>query len=362
MPRFVLVRELHETTISQTVVVRQAVRTRDRASKGRCICLKVYHKEYLYERRLYPQVLAEMAAYRRLAETKKADGDMFVMQAAGILQDTERIYLGMKLMQGDLVDILSDDSMDPTLHAPRWIAQTAAGISALHAAGIIHRDIKPENLLLDERNNIVIADFSLAFVCTIDAPCDVRGHYTNDRVGTYLYIAPEIVYAKRNGIGSYGPMVDYWGLGCIVFELESRGREFPFSRIEDLDLYCHWNDAGHGRAYFKGAGLSEEAEAVIWGLLQIDPMKRFDIDALKEQPYFNSKHTCESEFVNIERKARSSPSASKAETPLSNNGGRPLIFRPQVDVGPSSISVYEGIGWVNPNGFWARYSPPPDDA
>lgn len=105
-----------------------------------------------------------------------------------------------------------------------YIFIQAAGLSAIHKAGIIHRDIKPENILIDYRDNICITDFGSAYVN--GSPIQAWGDYTDDVVGTWPYLAPEVLDLKINFNTNkprkrYGVAVDWWALGCIAFELES---------------------------------------------------------------------------------------------------------------------------------------------
>lgn len=58
-------------------------------------------------------------------------------------------------------------------------------IAYLHLKGVIHRDLKPENLLLSETDGeIKLIDFGLSKKYVEDL---------NTKVGTPLYIAPEVL-------------------------------------------------------------------------------------------------------------------------------------------------------------------------
>lgn len=93
----------------------------------------------------------------------------------------------------------------------------ALGIDALHTMGIIHRDIKPENILLDAHtNNVRITDFNAAFLHPGDAPLENGAVYTKEYAGSKPYLAPEIIRRRW-----YGKMVDWWSLGCMMFDLVS---------------------------------------------------------------------------------------------------------------------------------------------
>lgn len=73
---------------------------------------------------------------------------------------------------------------------------------------MIHRDLKPENVLLDDCDNVKIADFGLAGITT-----PFSGNL-RVQCGTPEFTAPEIV----NGREYNGPSVDVWSLGVMLYE------------------------------------------------------------------------------------------------------------------------------------------------
>ena len=54
-------------------------------------------------------------------------------------------------------------------------------------ANVIHRDIKPENLLIDENDNLKIADFGVSHILSNGIDEEFKGN-----AGTRIYMAPEI--------------------------------------------------------------------------------------------------------------------------------------------------------------------------
>lgn len=66
-------------------------------------------------------------------------------------------------------------------------------INFIHSKGIVHRDLKPDNLLLsskDENAEIKIIDFGLSRKYV------ESGELMHSRVGTPLYVAPEVLRGK----------------------------------------------------------------------------------------------------------------------------------------------------------------------
>jgi serine/threonine protein kinase len=90
----------------------------------------------------------------------------------------------------------------------RIAIQTAQGLTAVHAQGLVHRDIKPANILLEGGIGIVkITDFGLARI-TNDASITQIGTI----VGTPQYMAPEQARGETVDIRA-----DLFSLGSVVY-------------------------------------------------------------------------------------------------------------------------------------------------
>uniref|UniRef100_A0A7N8YPE4 G protein-coupled receptor kinase n=1 Tax=Mastacembelus armatus TaxID=205130 RepID=A0A7N8YPE4_9TELE len=88
-----------------------------------------------------------------------------------------------------------------------YAAEICCGLEDLHRERIVYRDLKPENILLDDRGHIRISDLGLA----VQIP---EGETIRGRVGTVGYMAPEVI---QNESYTFSP--DWWGLGCLIFEM-----------------------------------------------------------------------------------------------------------------------------------------------
>jgi serine/threonine protein kinase len=67
-----------------------------------------------------------------------------------------------------------------------------------------------------------IADFGLSHLAADARPLDRQGAYSTSVVGTPYCMAPEILFNISNpGSMTYGSPVDWWALGCVVYQLVS---------------------------------------------------------------------------------------------------------------------------------------------
>ncbi|KAG2364178.1 kinase-like domain-containing protein [Suillus spraguei] len=209
-----------------------AVAAQDIAS-NRLHCLKVYRKDRLKHRSTENVLLNELEVHKYMASSMSFSSARFIMELQMSFQTKDHICFAMDLMAGNLRVYLTYHSSYCLDHAVRWTAQMAVGINALHKIGIIHRDIKPENILIDFQENVRIADFGLSYV-NYKAPLERQWGYTAEVVGTMHYMAPEILHNKTDlGTMKYGAPVDWWALGCVIYELFSDKHE-PLFVVENV--------------------------------------------------------------------------------------------------------------------------------
>jgi len=123
-----------------------------------------------------------------------ADGDTWVI---------------MEYVQGaSLEDVLAAfPSGLPHDEVRDWMLGMFAGVAYLHDRGIVHRDLKPANVYR-ENGLVKIGDVGLSK----QIGGGTRRQHT-ESVGTVYYMAPEV--AK----GQYGPEVDVYSLGIMLYEL-----------------------------------------------------------------------------------------------------------------------------------------------
>ena len=111
------------------------------------------------------------------------------------------------------------------------VYQILKGIAHMHSLSMFHRDIKPENCMVDQKTfDLKLVDFGST------KPMSAHGPFT-EYVSTRWYRAPECILTA----GSYGPGVDIWAVGCILYEIMTSKPLFPgkheldqISRIHDL--------------------------------------------------------------------------------------------------------------------------------
>ena len=106
------------------------------------------------------------------------------------------VAIAMEYAQnGELFEYVRRRQKIPENLAKKFMFQIFLAVDNMHANGIVHRDLKLENILLDEGDQIKIADFGFA-------------NYWNDRFntneellktscGSPCYAAPEIVLNNK---------------------------------------------------------------------------------------------------------------------------------------------------------------------
>jgi serine/threonine protein kinase len=119
-------------------------------------------------------------------------------------------YLAQRFIRGgSLAEKIQTDgtlSIEDAVRITLWVA---AGLDAVHAAGLVHRDVKPGNILLDEQGVAYITDFGLAK----DSQASVLTR-PGQALGSIDYMAPEQIRGEE-----VSAPTDVYALGCVVTEV-----------------------------------------------------------------------------------------------------------------------------------------------
>jgi len=134
------------------------------------------------------------------------------VRAYGVDKDKRLLWYAMDRMTGSLYGRYRQHGpADPVLVA-RWMVQALAGLEVLHRRGIVHRDVKPANLLLDDANDVKVADLGLARHPAGSVPFRTQ----QDRgIGTPEYAAPELF----RDAASADQRADLFGIAACFYEL-----------------------------------------------------------------------------------------------------------------------------------------------
>lgn len=149
----------------------------------------------------------------REAETLRSVRCANVLRIYDQWEDEHVLSMALEYCVADLRHLL--DKHPEVVRAPamgkRIMRDLLAGLSAIHAKGIIHRDIKPSNCLVSSEGIVKLGDFGQA---TFAETYRREGSLTH-AVSTRWYRAPELLYGSR----TYSSSVDVWSLGCTIAEL-----------------------------------------------------------------------------------------------------------------------------------------------
>lgn len=102
-----------------------------------------------------------------------------------------------------------------------WIvADAAAALDGLHAAGFVHRDVKTGNVLVEPGGHAYLTDFGLAKPIDADAGLTDHGHW----LGTVDYAAPEQIRGgptdERSDVYALGATLFHAVTGCVPYPAE----------------------------------------------------------------------------------------------------------------------------------------------
>ena len=184
----------------------------------------------------------------------------FIVNIKSAFQDETKLYIVSEFLQGgDLFFHLHEKryTVFPEIKARFYIMELVIALDFLHQNNMIYRDLKPENILLDSQGHVKLTDFGLSKIFENE---DDKAYTV---CGTPQYLAPEILLKK-----GYDKAVDWWSLGCVLYEMLYGRLPFKFKKGQKISLNIYKEEIPFDKK------ISEEAKDLIINLLIFNPKSR----------------------------------------------------------------------------------------
>lgn len=234
----------------------------------------------------------------------------FVVKFEGFFESDQALCLVLQWVPGgDLHSLLRrvPNSRCSSKAVRFYATELVLALEHIHAHGMVYHDLRPENVLLDAEGHIMLSDVA-------QHKGNVHAFDGNSITlcGTLDYIAPEILAKSKmhhllesrhtdGGGGKWGwidgersdgvtrawPVIDWWSLGILLFELLAGQFVTPFHVADDPRTTIH--RILHDEAVPFPAFFSIYAMHLIQRLLTKESMKRMGykgVDEVKRDVYF----------------------------------------------------------------------------
>ncbi|XP_066601191.1 serine/threonine-protein kinase BRSK2 isoform X2 [Prorops nasuta] len=217
------------------------------------VAIKIINREKLSESVL-------MKVEREIAIMKLIDHP-HVLGLSDVYENKKYLYLVLEHVSGgELFDYLVKKGRLTPKEARRFFRQIISALDFCHSHSICHRDLKPENLLLDEKNNIKIADFGMASL-------QPAGSMLETSCGSPHYACPEVIRGEKYD----GRKADVWSCGVILYALLVGALPFDDDNLRKL-----LEKVKRGVFYIPHF-VPPECQNLLRGMIEVDPEKRLTL-------------------------------------------------------------------------------------
>lgn len=169
---------------------------------------------------------------------------------------------------GELFDYLVKKGRLTPKEARKFFRQIISALDFCHCHSICHRDLKPENLLLDEKNNIKIADFGMASL-------QPAGSMLETSCGSPHYACPEVIRGEKYD----GRKADVWSCGVILYALLVGALPFDDDNLRQL-LEKVKRGVFHIPHF-----VPPDCQGLLRGMIEVNPDKRLTLQEINRHPW-----------------------------------------------------------------------------
>ena len=156
-----------------------------------------------------------------------------------------------------------------------YVCQLVMFLIRMHENKIIYRNLKPENIIIENKGNLKMTDFSKSKIITFD------GDKGLSLVGAPEYMAPEVIL----GTGQKYE-VDWWSLGILIYQMYYGFTPFDDDYIDKIYQKILYTNVIFDSNY----KIDKNLKSLISGLLEKDVTKRIKDSNIKNHPYFTEGH------------------------------------------------------------------------
>ncbi|XP_051739833.1 serine/threonine-protein kinase BRSK2 isoform X1 [Ctenopharyngodon idella] len=226
------------------------------------VAIKIVNREKLSESVL-------MKVEREIAILKLIEHP-HVLKLHDVYENKKYLYLVLEHVSGgELFDYLVKKGRLTPKEARKFFRQIISALDFCHSHSICHRDLKPENLLLDEKNNIRIADFGMASLQVGDSLLETS-------CGSPHYACPEVIRGEKYD----GRKADVWSCGVILFALLVGALPFDDDNLRNLLEKVKLG------VFHMPHFIPPDCQNLLRGMIEVEAGKRLTLELIQKHTWY----------------------------------------------------------------------------